>query len=162
MSLIVKSKPIALHCDHEPVCTVVPDATDDRLKLMEDWTFEIVTKNSVHKLTILAGFRFEGSVPRPLWRIITPTEPAAWIGFLIHDFLYQLCKAKLIRREDADECLFLALKGHFNWLTVRGVYYAVRWGGGDHVKKPLSDSEKYEIRNILLPDNQPNDQPKPS
>lgn len=147
--MIIRSKPIAIHWEREPVCTIVPGADDDRLLLVDDWHFTIQTKQGFHSLTILAGFRFEGSVPRALWRVITPTDPAAWTGFLIHDFLYQLCKAFLIRREDADECLFLALKGRFNWLTVRGVYYAVRWGGEDHVKKPLTAAEKNEIRNYL-------------
>jgi hypothetical protein len=147
--MIITSKPISLYWAKEPVCTVHPKAEDDRLELMEDWNFEIITKRSVHRLTILAGFRFEGSVPRVFWRIITPTDPAAWAAFLTHDYAYQLCKAKLMKREDADECLFLALKDRYNWFTVRSVYYAVRVGGGSHVKKPLTESEKHELRNIL-------------
>jgi hypothetical protein len=149
MSLIIKSKPIELYWAKEPVVTFHPEKEDDRLELMEDWHFEVITKKGVHRFTILAGFTFEGSVPRMFWRVITPTDPGAIAGYLIHDWLYQLAEMKFVKREDADECLFLAIKGRFPWLTVRGVYYAVRLGGGDRMKKPLSAGEKYEIRNML-------------
>ena len=147
--MILSGKPIEIYWAKEPVVTFHPEKEDDRLELMEDWHFEVITKRGVYNFTVLTGFTFEGSVPRVFWRIITPTDPGAIAGYLIHDWLYQLCKAKLVKREHADECLFLSLKGRFPWLTVRGVYYAVCWGGADRVKKQLTASEKHEIRNML-------------
>ena len=137
----------AVAWEAEPQCTVLPGEDDDRLKLTADWCFTVAGERSVIAVRPARGFRFEGSVPRLFWRILTPTDPAAWAAFCIHDFAYLLCKRGYCTREQADEMLFLALRRNgFSYLTAWGVYCSVRAFGGAYAAKPLTQSEIAELK----------------
>lgn len=138
----------AVYWVSEPVCTVLPQEHEDRLKLVEKWSFCIVRADgSGEEFRVPAGFRFEGSVPRLFWRLITPTDPAAWAGFCAHDWLYLLVKIGKISRADADRVLKLALERNgFGWFVVGGVYAGVRSCGWRYSGKPLSRMESEELK----------------
>ncbi len=146
MKSIFPSKITAVSWDSEPTCTVHPTDKDDRLELTQDWLFIVYGKLSAISIHPRKGFRFEGSVPRPFWRVITPTDPAAWSAFCIHDFCYLLVKRGLIEREQADELLFLALrKNGYNWFTATAIYRSVRIFGGTYASTPITASEAAEL-----------------
>lgn len=152
--MIFRGNVVDIGWDSEPDCTVHPNAPDDRLELVRDFTFWLDTESRgfTRRVYIAApkGFRFEGSVPRALWSALTPTEPSAWAGFCIHDFFYQLCKVKLVSRVAADKTLRLALARNDVGVLIRyAVWAAVRVGGASRMKKPLSVEERREIRSIL-------------
>lgn len=138
---------VAVEWDLEPVCTVLPQEKDDRLKLMQPWRFRAIYDDRPAVTHIVpTGFRFEGSVPRVFWRIVTPTDPAAWAGFCAHDWAYLLVKIGLIDRADADRILYLALRRNgFGWAQSRAVYSAVRSFGWVYAGADLTDTEKEEL-----------------
>jgi len=141
------SRIIAVRWLKEPVCTVLPQEEDDRLQLVESWP--VLMEVAGHRpvaYVIPAGFRFEGSVPRLFWRLITPADPAAWAAFCLHDWLYILVKIGVFTRADADECLRLALRQNgFGWLTVSAVYSGVRAFGWRYAGADLTDTERREL-----------------
>ena len=146
MRSIFPEKIVAVSWDQQPRCTVLPQAKDDRLQLTEDWLFFVLGQLGVISVRPRRGFRFEGSVPRIFWRIITPTDPAAWAAFAIHDFCYLLVKAGLITRLQADQLLYLALRlAGYSWFIAAGVYRSVRLFGGAYASEPLTELERAEL-----------------
>jgi hypothetical protein len=148
--LLFNDEIVNVNWEKEPVCTVLFNEEDDRLKLIGQYSFVVTSRTGkdviLTEITIEDGFRFEGSVPRFFWRVITPTDPSAWSAYAIHDFCYLLCKKGLCTREQADELLYQAMrKNKIGLFTSLSVYRSVRMFGGVYAKSPLTPLEASEL-----------------
>jgi hypothetical protein len=67
-----------------------------------------------------------GSVPKPLWGLISPIGKATR-GFVLHDYCYQV---QIYTRSKCDKILLEALGVlGVSWLKRRAIYVGVRLGG---------------------------------
>jgi Protein of unknown function (DUF1353) len=157
MSKIFDGKITKVVWFEEPTCTVDLSKKEDQLRLAKDWYFNVITEKTVKGIKIEKsiefkvsnGFEYEGSVPRIFWVVITPTEPGAWAGYCIHDFMYIAVKMGLCTRAEADRLLYLALKMHYGEPKPSTVYSGVRVGGWWNAGKKLTAQEKLDGQWLL-------------
>lgn len=82
-------------------------------------------------ITVPAGLITDfASIPRPAWRVISPTDPIIEWPSVVHDWLYT---AQIVPRASADAVLREAMELQGAGSFVRnGVYQILRLFGGSH------------------------------
>lgn len=96
-------------------------------KLLEDIVYHVGDKDSLDKITIPAGFVTDGgSVPRPLWGIVSPWGKASK-PYILHDWLYHTQqRSRLV----SDAILMEAMEVvGVNWFQRKLIHSGVRIGG---------------------------------
>lgn len=95
--------------------------------LLEDITYHVGSLQSTDKIVIPAGFVTDGgSVPRPLWGIVSPWGKASK-PYILHDWLYNTQeRTRLV----SDAILLEAMEVvGVNWFQRFLIYRGVRLGG---------------------------------
>jgi hypothetical protein len=118
--------------------------------LMEDWTVEILRKDSVLAFTVPAGATTDGaSIPRFLWRLCGhPLMAPRVYAALLHDWLYAGVGEPRyewedapysVDRSEADDCYYRLLRhfgigsfvAHVEWSALR-VFGGSHWDEDAH------------------------------
>ena len=106
-------------------------------KLLEDIVYHVGKSESKDKIVVPAGFVTDGgSVPRPLWGIVSPWGKASK-PYILHDWLYHTQdRTRLV----SDAVLLEAMEVvGVNWFQRWLIYRGVRLGGwmawNEHTKE---------------------------
>jgi len=99
----------------------------DLWMVLEEMDYEVGNVGSGEKIEVPMGMMTDfGSVPKPLWGIISPIGRATR-GFVLHDYLYQ---QQTYTRFKSDNILLEALEVlGLNWFKRWSIYLGVRAGG---------------------------------
>ena len=109
-------------------------------KLLEEIVYHVGGAESKDQIVIPAGFVTDGgTVPRPLWGIVSPWGKASK-PYILHDWLYHTQdRTRLV----SDAILLEAMEVvGVNWFQRWLIYHGVRMGGGSAWKEHKQENSR--------------------